>query len=204
MLLELSPRANRQFALFDTKGGASDARSAKLMGALEGINQRYGRGALRLAAEGCGLGRCGGGICRRGIRRVGTSCRWLGRGEGYFFANARCTARSICSGVKWRGGTAASRMMRTDLVVGLAGFFRETVALGSSVAWGNALSEGGFFAVMGNFSGNRALSCTRRKGWQLLFHVGQIFFVRHSAWGCWNKIIPLTQVRKLGRQGRLA
>lgn len=52
MLLDLLPRANRQFSLFDTEGGARDARSEKLMGVLDGINQRYGRGALRLAAEG--------------------------------------------------------------------------------------------------------------------------------------------------------
>jgi len=52
MLLELSPRANRQSVLFDTRGGVGDARSAKLMYVLDGINQRYGRWALRLAAEG--------------------------------------------------------------------------------------------------------------------------------------------------------
>lgn len=52
MLLNLSPRANRQFSLFDAQGGAADARSEKLMGALDDINRRYGRGVLRLAAEG--------------------------------------------------------------------------------------------------------------------------------------------------------
>ena len=52
MLLDLVPQANRQFALFDTQGDAGDTRSAKLMGVLDGINQRYGRGVLRLAAEG--------------------------------------------------------------------------------------------------------------------------------------------------------
>lgn len=52
MLLDLTPKANRQFSLFDTQGGGPDARSEKLMGALDGINRRYGRGALRLAAEG--------------------------------------------------------------------------------------------------------------------------------------------------------
>jgi DNA polymerase V len=52
MLLNLSPRANIQFSLFDAQGGAADTRSEKLMGTLDGINRRYGRGALRLAAEG--------------------------------------------------------------------------------------------------------------------------------------------------------
>jgi DNA polymerase V len=33
-------------------GGQVDARSDKLMVILDGINKRYGRGALRLAAEG--------------------------------------------------------------------------------------------------------------------------------------------------------
>ena len=52
MLLNLSPKANRQLTLFDAQGGAADARSEKLMGALDDINRRYGRGVLRLAAEG--------------------------------------------------------------------------------------------------------------------------------------------------------
>jgi DNA polymerase V len=51
-LMELRPRSNRQFSLFDGQGGAGDARSDRLMTVLDGINQRYGRGALRLAAEG--------------------------------------------------------------------------------------------------------------------------------------------------------
>ena len=52
MLLNLSPKANCQFSLFDDQDGATDTRSEKLMLALDGINRRYGRGALRLAAEG--------------------------------------------------------------------------------------------------------------------------------------------------------
>ena len=52
MLLDLVPAANRQLALFDSQGGAGDARSGKLMAVLDDINQRYGRQSLRLAAEG--------------------------------------------------------------------------------------------------------------------------------------------------------
>lgn len=77
MLLDLVPAAKRQLALFDSQGGAGDARSGKLMAVLDDINQRYGRQSLRLAAEGSSaLGRCGGVTCRRAIRRVGTDCRW--------------------------------------------------------------------------------------------------------------------------------
>lgn len=52
MLLNLTPKVNCQFSLFDAQGGAADARSEKLMGTLDDINRRYGRGVLRLAAEG--------------------------------------------------------------------------------------------------------------------------------------------------------
>lgn len=52
MLLDLRPAANRQLALFETQGGAGDARSEKLMAILDDINNRYGRQTLRLAAEG--------------------------------------------------------------------------------------------------------------------------------------------------------
>ncbi len=52
MLLDLVPSTNRQFSLFDAQDVAGDARSERLMGVLDGINRRYGRGALRLAAEG--------------------------------------------------------------------------------------------------------------------------------------------------------
>ena len=43
MLLDLVPAAKRQLALFDSQGGAGDARSGKLMVVLDNINQRYGR-----------------------------------------------------------------------------------------------------------------------------------------------------------------
>jgi DNA polymerase V len=52
MLLDLSPQAHRQFSLFNTWRGAEGARSERLMGVLDGINQRYGRNTLRLGAEG--------------------------------------------------------------------------------------------------------------------------------------------------------
>jgi DNA polymerase V len=52
MLLDLRPAGNRQYSLLDGQGGAGDVRSDKLMAVLDGINQRYGRGSLRLAAEG--------------------------------------------------------------------------------------------------------------------------------------------------------
>lgn len=50
-LMNILPRANQQFSLFVPSSIAS-SRSEKLMGVLDGINQRYGRGALRIAAEG--------------------------------------------------------------------------------------------------------------------------------------------------------
>jgi len=51
MLLDIFPQANQQYSLF-VPGGAVSARDEKLMGVLDNINLRYGRGALRLAAEG--------------------------------------------------------------------------------------------------------------------------------------------------------
>ena len=50
-LMNILPATNQQFSLF-ASGGAMDARSQKLMGVLDGINGKYGRGTLRLAAEG--------------------------------------------------------------------------------------------------------------------------------------------------------
>lgn len=51
MLMNIVPATNQQFSLF-ASGSAMDARSQKLMGVLDGINGKYGRGTLRLAAEG--------------------------------------------------------------------------------------------------------------------------------------------------------
>lgn len=51
MLLDITPKGSQQFSLFAPSSVAS-TRSGKLMEALDGINKRYGRGTLRLAAEG--------------------------------------------------------------------------------------------------------------------------------------------------------
>lgn len=50
-LMNIVPATNQQFSLF-ASGGAVDARSQQLMGVLDGINEKYGRGTMRLAAEG--------------------------------------------------------------------------------------------------------------------------------------------------------
>jgi DNA polymerase V len=50
-LCELTPRQSQQFSLLDVASGA-DPRSQVLMQTLDAINLRYGRGALRVAAEG--------------------------------------------------------------------------------------------------------------------------------------------------------
>lgn len=51
-LLDLAPKAQQQFSLFAKAGGAGDIKSERLMGALDSINQRFGRSTLRVAAEG--------------------------------------------------------------------------------------------------------------------------------------------------------
>ena len=50
-LMNIVPATNQQFSLF-ASGGAVDARSLALMGVLDGINGKYGRGTMRLAVEG--------------------------------------------------------------------------------------------------------------------------------------------------------
>jgi len=50
-LLNILPRENQQFSLF-VPGGVANARNERLMGTLDSINERYGRGTLRLAVEG--------------------------------------------------------------------------------------------------------------------------------------------------------
>ncbi len=50
-LMNISPAANQQFSLF-APVGIGDARAQTLMGVLDGINGKYGRGTVRLAAEG--------------------------------------------------------------------------------------------------------------------------------------------------------
>ncbi len=74
MLLDLRPAGNRQFSLLDGQGGAGDARSDKLMAVLDGINQRYGRGSLRLAAEGVDRS----WRMRRGNLSPGYTTDWMG------------------------------------------------------------------------------------------------------------------------------
>jgi DNA polymerase V len=46
MLANIVPEGNRQFTLLEA---SESARPARLMEVLEGINERYGRGTLRLA-----------------------------------------------------------------------------------------------------------------------------------------------------------
>ena len=50
-LMNITPAANQQFSLF-APVGIGDARAQTLMGVLDGINGKYGRGTVRLAAEG--------------------------------------------------------------------------------------------------------------------------------------------------------
>lgn len=74
MLLNLVPRTSRQFALFDAQGSAMDGRSERLMGVLDSINGRYGRGVLRLAAEGVDRS----WQMRRGNLSPGYTTTWAG------------------------------------------------------------------------------------------------------------------------------
>jgi DNA polymerase V len=74
MLLNLVPRSSRQFALFGAQGGAMDGRSERLMGVLDSINGRYGRGILRLAAEGVDRS----WQMRRGNLSPGYTTSWAG------------------------------------------------------------------------------------------------------------------------------
>jgi DNA polymerase V len=50
-LMNIVPAASQQFSLFPS-GSAVDSRSDVLMSVLDGINTKYGRGTMRLAAEG--------------------------------------------------------------------------------------------------------------------------------------------------------
>lgn len=73
MLLDIRPRGNQQFSLFAPSGGGN-ARSGKLMEVLDGINQRYGRSTLWLAAEGVEKG----WQMRRGNLSPGYTTDWNG------------------------------------------------------------------------------------------------------------------------------
>jgi len=50
-LLDIVPLSNQQFSLF-VPDGVESCRNDDLMATLDAVNQRYGRGAMRLAAEG--------------------------------------------------------------------------------------------------------------------------------------------------------
>lgn len=50
-LMNILPRANQQFSLL-VPSSLANSRSEMLMGVLDSINERYGRGSLRIAAEG--------------------------------------------------------------------------------------------------------------------------------------------------------
>ena len=52
MLANIVPRGSQQYGLFNAGGGSGGARSDVLMAVVDGINQRYGRGAICLAVEG--------------------------------------------------------------------------------------------------------------------------------------------------------
>ncbi len=54
-LMEIVPRVNQQFSLF-VPAGMANSRNDRLMDTLDAINGRYGRGVLRLAAEGVAKG----------------------------------------------------------------------------------------------------------------------------------------------------
>ena len=54
-LMEIVPRVNQQFSLF-VPAGVEISRNDRLMGTLDAINGRYGRGVLKLAAEGVAKG----------------------------------------------------------------------------------------------------------------------------------------------------
>ncbi len=54
-LLEIVPKANQQFSLL-VPNAIENGRNERLMATLDAINGRYGRGSLRLAAEGVSKG----------------------------------------------------------------------------------------------------------------------------------------------------
>jgi len=74
MLSNIVPRLNQQYSLFNAGGAPGGARSDALMTVVDGINQRYGRGAMRLAAEGVAQG----WQMRRGNLSPGYTTDWSG------------------------------------------------------------------------------------------------------------------------------
>lgn len=78
-LMNIVPATNQQFSLF-ASGGVADGRSQQLMDVLDCINGKYGRGTLRLAAEGVKKsGRCAEVICLRATQLSGIAWRWFMR-----------------------------------------------------------------------------------------------------------------------------
>ena len=74
MLANIVPRGNQQYGLFNAGGGSEGARSDVLMAVVDGINQRYGRGAICLAAEGLSKN----WRMRRGNLSPGYTTDWAG------------------------------------------------------------------------------------------------------------------------------
>ena len=72
-LLNIVPRTHQQFSLFVPANMAAGRRD-KLMGALDAINDRYGRGTMRLAAEGVAKT----WQMRRGNLSPGYTTNWAG------------------------------------------------------------------------------------------------------------------------------
>ena len=73
MLFDLAPRSRRQSSLFDD--GKADARREDLMAAVDGINRRFGRGALRFGSEGPADGQADWHM-RQERRSPGMTTKW--------------------------------------------------------------------------------------------------------------------------------
>ncbi len=75
-LLEIVPKTNQQFSLF-VPPEMENGRNERLMATLDAINGRYGRGSLRVAAEGVTKG----WQMRRGNLSPGYTTEWGGLGK---------------------------------------------------------------------------------------------------------------------------
>ena len=74
MLSNIVPRGSQQYGLFNAGGASGGAPSDVLMAVVDGINQRYGRGAICLAAEGLNKN----WRMRRGNLSPGYTTDWAG------------------------------------------------------------------------------------------------------------------------------
>jgi DNA polymerase V len=74
MLANIVPRGSQQYGLFNAGGASGGARSDVLMAVVDGINQRYGRGAICLAVEGLNKN----WRMRRGNLSPGYTTDWAG------------------------------------------------------------------------------------------------------------------------------